>query len=135
VNRVCAGNWALFEGLDTAISKTATLTSMEETTVADACVFSPLRFDSLSCVKVAIEPISPSELPKMLDGLRKISKSYPLAHTKVEESGEHIIVGTGELYMDCILHDLRRMYSHIEIKVADPVACGNSFSDRYSHRF
>jgi len=57
----------------------------------------------------------------MLEGLRKINKSYPLAVTKVEESGEHIILGTGELYMDCILHDLRKMYAEIEIKVADPV--------------
>ena len=60
---------------------------------------------------MAVEPINPSELPKMLDGLRKIQKSYPLILTKVEESGEHIIIGTGELYMDCVLHDLRRLYA------------------------
>jgi U5 small nuclear ribonucleoprotein component len=83
--------------------------------------------------------VNPSELPKMLDGLRKVNKSYPLLNTKVEESGEHIILGTGELYLDCVMHDLRRMYSEIgwiffcsiffyikllsfkEIKVADPV--------------
>ncbi len=53
----------------------------------------------------------------MLDGLRKINKTYPLSVTKVEESGEHIIIGTGELYLDCVLHDLRKMYSEIEIKV------------------
>jgi U5 small nuclear ribonucleoprotein component len=50
-------------------------------------------------VKVACEPLQPSELPKMLDGIRKINKSYPLLTTKVEESGEHILIGTGELYM------------------------------------
>lgn len=31
------------------------------------------------------------------------------------------MLGTGEIYLDCILHDLRRMYSEIEVKVADPV--------------
>jgi U5 small nuclear ribonucleoprotein component len=31
-------------------------------------------------------------------------------------------VFTGELYIDCIMHDLRRMYSDIEVKVADPVS-------------
>jgi len=46
--------------------------------------------------------LNPSELPKLLAGLRKINKSYPLAETKVEESGEHIIIGTGELYLDSI---------------------------------
>lgn len=72
---------------------------------------------------MAIEPLIPSELPKMLEGLRKVNKSYPLLVTKVEESGEHILIGTGELYMDCVLHDLRRMYSEIEIKVSDPSVC------------
>jgi len=62
----------------------------------------------------------------MVEALRRISKSYPLAMTKVEESGEHVVLGTGELYMDCLLHDLRNLYSDIEIKVADPVV---SFSE------
>jgi len=57
----------------------------------------------------------------MVDGLRKVDKAYPLAATKVEESGEHIISGTGEVYLDCVLHDLRRLYGDLEIKVADPV--------------
>jgi len=30
--------------------------------------------------------------------------------------------GTGELYLDLVMHDLRQLYSEIEIKVADPVA-------------
>lgn len=72
-------------------------------------------------LKVAIEPVAPSELPKMLSGLRSINKSYPLAATKVEESGEHVLIGTGELYLDCVLHDLRKLFAEIEIKVSDPV--------------
>ena len=77
-----------------------------------------MKHNTVPVIKVAIEPLIPSELPKMLEGLRKVSKSYPLLVTKVEESGEHILIGTGELYMDCVLHDLRRMYSDIEIKVS-----------------
>jgi len=49
-----------------------------------------------------------------------VNKTYPLLGTKVEESGEHLVVGTGELYLDCVMHDLRFMYSEIEIKTADP---------------
>ena len=44
-----------------------------------------------------------------------------MAKTKVEESGEHVLYGTGELYLDCAMHDLRHMFSDIEVKVADPV--------------
>jgi len=44
-----------------------------------------------------------------------------LVTAQVEESGEHTILGTGELYMDCVMHDLRRMYTEVEVKVSDPV--------------
>lgn len=66
---------------------------------------------SCSVVKIATEPLNPSELPKMVEGLRKINKSYPLAVTKVEESGEHTILGTGELYLDSLMKDLRELYA------------------------
>ena len=48
-----------------------------------AQIFRPLKFNTCSVVKIAVEPHNPSELPKMLDGLRKVNKSYPLLTTKV----------------------------------------------------
>ncbi|XP_015280638.1 PREDICTED: 116 kDa U5 small nuclear ribonucleoprotein component [Gekko japonicus] len=119
VNRVPAGNWVLIEGVDQPIVKTATIT--EPRGNEEAQIFRPLKFNTTSVIKIAVEPVNPSELPKMLDGLRKVNKSYPSLTTKVEESGEHVILGTGELYLDCVMHDLRKMYSEIDIKVADPV--------------
>lgn len=120
INRVPAGNWILIEGIDQPIVKTATITT-DDATSEGALTFRPLKFNTKSVIKIAVEPVNPSELPKMLEGLRKVNKSYPLLSTKVEESGEHIILGTGELYLDCVMHDLRKMYSEIDIKVADPV--------------
>ncbi|CAN0493736.1 unnamed protein product [Laminaria digitata] len=35
---------------------------------------------------------------------------------QVEESGEHVVLGTGELYMDCLMHDLRVMYADAEVR-------------------
>ncbi|CAM1330636.1 EFTUD2 (predicted) [Pycnogonum litorale] len=119
VNRVPAGNWVLIEAIDQPIVKTATITDVTE--VEDLYIFKPLKFNTQSVMKIAVEPVNPSELPKMLDGLRKVNKTYPLLTTKVEESGEHVVLGTGELYLDCVMHDLRKMYSEIDIKVADPV--------------
>lgn len=118
---VPAGNWVLLSGVDNSIVKTATLVEPTKSAKDDAYIFRPVKQFYESVFKVAVEPINPSELPKMLDGLRKINKSYPLVTTKVEESGEHVILGTGELYMDCVLHDLRRLYADMEIKVSDPV--------------
>lgn len=118
---VPAGNWVLLGGVDNSIVKTATLVDKSLEDNEDAYIFKPLSHFTESVLKVAVEPINPSELPKMLDGIRKINKSYPLITTKVEESGEHIILGTGELYMDCVLHDLRRLYADMEVRVSDPV--------------
>ncbi|ORY31376.1 116 kda u5 small nuclear ribonucleoprotein component [Naematelia encephala] len=119
IDRATAGNLVLLSGVDSSISKTATIVAKD--IEDDLYIFRPIKHITTSVLKVAVEPIAPSELPKMLDGLRKINKSYPLVSTKVEESGEHVILGTGELYMDCVLHDLRRLFSEIEIKVSDPV--------------
>ncbi|EGS18878.1 116 kda u5 small nuclear ribonucleoprotein component-like protein [Thermochaetoides thermophila DSM 1495] len=118
---VPAGNFVLLGGVDNSIVKTATIVDKKFDNGEDAYVFKPLSHFTESVLKVAVEPINPSELPKMLDGIRKINKSYPLITTKVEESGEHIILGTGELYMDCVLHDLRKLYADMEVRVSDPV--------------
>jgi len=115
-----AGNWVLLGGVDSSIVKTATVVH-ESFVEEDIHVLEPLRFRTLPVMRTATEPLNPQDLPKMVEGLRKINKSYPLAVTKVEESGEHTILGTGELYLDCVLKDLRQMYSDIEVKVADPV--------------
>ncbi|KAJ4134991.1 hypothetical protein NW768_004600 [Fusarium equiseti] len=118
---VPAGNLVLLSGVDNSIVKSATILPPKLEDDEDAYIFRPITHFTESVLKVAAEPINPSELPKMLDGLRRIQKSYPLIKTKVEESGEHVILGTGELYMDCVLHDLRRLYADMDIKVSDPV--------------
>lgn len=126
IQQACAGNWVLLEGVDASIMKTATIVSKNN---SSPFIFRPLTFNTLSVIKISVEPLNPSELPKMVEGLRKINKSYPLLTTKVEESGEHVLIGTGELFLDCVLHDLRQMYSEIEIKVSDPIV---SFSETVS---
>ena len=121
VSGVPAGNLVLLSGIENSIVKTATVVAEKYPEDEDAYIFKPIRHFTESVFKVAVEPVNPSELPKMLEGLRKINKSYPLITTKVEESGEHVVLGTGELYMDCVLHDLRTLYAEMDIKVSDPV--------------
>ncbi|KAJ1921098.1 hypothetical protein H4219_000957 [Mycoemilia scoparia] len=120
VSGLGAGNWVYLGGIDNTIIKTATIADVS-INEGDLAIFRPLNILSIPVMKIAIEPVNPTELPKMLSGLRKINKTYPAAITRVEESGEHVLLGTGELYMDCMMHDLRKLYSEIEIKVADPV--------------
>jgi U5 small nuclear ribonucleoprotein component len=81
VDKLGAGNWILIDGVEQTINKTATITDVE---MQNMDIFKPLDFNSEAIIKVSCEPLNPSELPKMLEGLRKINKSYPLAKTKVE---------------------------------------------------
>jgi U5 small nuclear ribonucleoprotein component len=121
VNEASVGNWVLIGGVDNSIIKTATITDTNIDEDDPVYIMRPLRHDTVPVMKIAIEPVNPTELPRMLDGLRKINKSYSIVETKVEESGEHVVIGSGELYLDCILHDLRKLYSEIDIKISDPV--------------
>ncbi|ODV92382.1 hypothetical protein CANCADRAFT_86108 [Tortispora caseinolytica NRRL Y-17796] len=82
--------------------------------------FKPLEFINEPLVKVSVEPVNLSELPKMIEGLRDLNKTFPSLQTRVEESGEHILLGSGELYMDCVLYSLRKIHARIDIKVSDP---------------
>ena len=54
----------LLEGLDATISKTATVVAefLEE----EVHIFRPLQFQTQAVVKIAVEPLNPSELPKMV---------------------------------------------------------------------
>jgi len=110
------GTWVGIEGVDSVISKTATLVAVD----SDLSACTKLDLNSESVIKVAVEPLNPSDLPKLLEGLRKVSKCYPSVQTKVEESGEHILVGSSELQLDQVLHDLRTLYADVEIKVSEP---------------
>lgn len=121
VPSVPAGAWAVIGGVDENIVKTATLAAAGDARSAACGTFRALRHITEPVVRVAVEPLNPSELPKMVAGLRAITKTFPLVSMRVEESGEHVVIGTGELQLDCALHDLRRLYSDIEVKVADPV--------------
>jgi len=115
-----SGMLVAVKGVEQGVSKTATIVrpggagSVEHP-------FKPLQFDCTPTTKLAVEPLNPSELPKMVEGLRSVSRVYPLLQTKVEESGEHTLIGSGELYMDSVMKDLRQVYGEVEVKVADPV--------------
>ena len=118
VSHIPAGNLAMVKGIDCGISKTCTL--IDPSLLEHFKKSLGITYNTFSIIKIALEPLNPAELPKMLEGLRKCSKSYPLLETKVQETGEHVIIGTGELYMDNVLHDLRNLYTDIEIKLSDP---------------
>lgn len=122
VTRCGAGQIVLLRGISESIGKSATIVCTRSAHSRRARVLKPLMEQLTSgVVKVAVEPVRPAELPKMVVGLQKCMKTFPSLQSRVEDSGEHTIVGSGELYMDCVLRDLRENYGNVEVKVSDPV--------------
>lgn len=62
-------------------------------------------------MRVAVEPMNSADLPKLVEGMKRLSKSDPMVLCYTEESGEHIIAGAGELHLEICLKDLQvRMF-------------------------
>jgi elongation factor 2 len=80
-----------------------------------------MKFSVSSVVRVAVEPKNPADLPKLVEGLKRLAKSDPMVQCVIEESGEHIIAGAGELHLEICLKDLEEDHACIPIKKSDPV--------------
>jgi len=113
---VPCGNTVALVGVDQYILKSGTLTTLD-TAHNIAC----MKYSVSPVVKVAVKVKDGKELPKLVEGLKKLSKSDPLVVCTTEESGEHVIAGCGELHVEICLKDLREEYAQCEFIVSDPV--------------
>merc|ERR1712168_528269 len=80
-----------------------------------------MKFSVSPVVRVAVDCKNPSDLPKLVEGLKRLAKSDPMVQCIIEESGEHIIAGAGELHLEICLKDLEEEHANIPIKKSDPV--------------
>merc|ERR1712083_811353 len=110
------GNTVALVGIDQYILKSGTLTTLE-----DAHNIADMKYSVSPVVKVAVKVKDGKELPKLVEGLKKLSKSDPLVVCTTEESGEHVIAGCGELHVEICLKDLEEEYAKCPIKKGDPV--------------
>uniref|UniRef100_W5MGH7 Eukaryotic translation elongation factor 2b n=1 Tax=Lepisosteus oculatus TaxID=7918 RepID=W5MGH7_LEPOC len=53
--------------------------------------------------------------------MKRLAKSDPMVQCIIEESGEHIIAGAGELHLEICLKDLEEDHACIPLKKSDPV--------------
>mmetsp|Transcript_25234 Transcript_25234/g.63717 ORF Transcript_25234/g.63717 Transcript_25234/m.63717 type:complete len:849 (-) Transcript_25234:557-3103(-) len=117
VDSIPAGNTVGLVGIDQFLLKSGTLSDLE-----NAFPLKSMKYSVSPVVRVAIEPKNPSDLPKLVEGLKRLSKSDPLVQCKIEESGEHIIAGAGELHLEICLKDLQEDFMNgAEIRVSQPV--------------
>lgn len=52
-----------------------------------------MKFSVSPVVRVAVEPKIASDLPKLVEGLKRLARSDPMVQCIIEETGEHIIAG------------------------------------------
>jgi len=111
-----AGNTCALVGVDQYLLKTGTICTEE-----DAHTIKTMKFSVSPVVRCAVEPKSAADLPKLVEGMKRLSKSDPMVLCYTEESGEHIIAASGELHLEICLQDLQNDFMGSEVKVSDPV--------------
>lgn len=115
VDSIPAGNVVALQGLRGATAS-STITSLDTT-----MPFSALSYAVEPVVTIAIEAKSPSELPKLAEGLQLMELVDPSLLTKVnEETGEFLLSGTGELHLEIAVKDLQDLQK-IEVTQSEPI--------------
>ncbi len=113
---VPCGNTVGLVGVDAYLIKQGTISDHE-----DAHLIKAMKYSVSPVVRVAVEVKNASDLPKLVEGLRKLAKADPLVLCYTEESGEHIVAGCGELHIEICLKDLEEDYAKCELKKGQPV--------------
>jgi len=129
-----AGNIVGLVGIDQFLLKSGTLTTSET-----AHNMRVMRFSVSPVVQVAVEVKNAADLPKLVEGLKRLSKSDPCVQAWISDTGEHIVAGAGELHLEiclkvrifhplsheCLLkfvfQDLEEDHAGVPLKKSDPV--------------
>jgi len=119
VDSVSSGNTCALVGIDQYLVKQGTIADAEAT---ESHPIITMKYSVSPVVRVAVQPKNPNDLPKLVEGLKRLSKSDPLVQCSMEESGEHIIAGCGELHIEICLKDLAEDFMNgAPIVISDPV--------------
>jgi len=111
-----AGNIVGLVGIDQFLLKSGTITTSET-----AHNLKVMKFSVSPVVQVAVACKNPNDLPKLVEGLKRLSKSDPCVLTYTSESGEMIVAGAGELHLEICLKDLEEDHAQIPLIKGDPV--------------
>lgn len=111
-----AGNIIGLVGVDQFLLKSGTITTNEASHNMKV-----MKFSVSPVVEVAVEVKNANDLPKLVEGLKRLSKSDPCVLTYMSPSGEHIVAGTGELHLEICLSDLQNDHAGVSLKISPPI--------------
>ena len=118
VDEVSAGNIAAVLGLEKArAGETAVDAKYKEAAVP----FERMSYISEPVVTIAVEPKRSSDLPKLIDSLRKLAVEDPTLKVYInEETGEYLVSGMGTLHLEIVLWDLKQR-TGLDIVTSQPI--------------
>jgi len=111
------GNTIGLVGIDSYLLKSGTIC-----TDPDAHPIVTMKYSVSPVVRVAVEVKNASDLPKLMEGLKRLAKSDPLVLCFTAPTGEHIVAGAGELHLEICLKDLQEEFMKgAPLTVSEPV--------------
>ena len=116
IDDVPAGNILGLVGIDQFLLKSGTLTTSET-----AHNLKVMKFSVSPVVQRSVEVKNAQDLPKLVEGLKRLSKSDPCVLTFISPSGEHVVAGAGELHLEICLKDLEEDHAGVPLRISDPV--------------
>ena len=118
VTRVPAGNVCGIAGLDEVVLKSATLSSIPP----PLSPFTSLSFQSPPIMRVALEPESALDFPRLRAGLTLLSHADPNVVLSQTERGETVLVVSGELHLERCVRDLKDRFAvGVGVRVSEPL--------------
>jgi len=105
VPNVPAGNICVCSGIDQFLTKRGTYSGSK-----DNFPFRRGAFAVSPVVRVSLHPKNAKDLPKVVEGLRRLAKSCPLVEIALEDGGQHAMAGCGEEHMRLLKNDLEGEY-------------------------
>jgi elongation factor 2 len=111
------GNIIGLVGVDQYLLKSGTVTTSPE-----AYNFRDMKYSVSPVVRIAVEVCNAQDLPKLMEGLKRLAKSDPLVQVFTSATGEQIVAGAGELHLEICLKDLREDFMKgAPIKTSTPI--------------
>jgi elongation factor 2 len=118
IDQVSAGNIVAMLGLDKA---RAGETVVDIRYKDQMMPFEHLVYVAEPVVTIAIEPKRSSDLPKLVDALRKLAIEDPTLKVYInQETGEYLISGVGTLHLEIVLWDLKQR-TGLEVVTSPPI--------------
>lgn len=121
VQDIPVGNTVGLVGVDQYLLKAGTITDHEE-----CHPIVSMKYSVSPVVRTAVDVTNAADLPKLMEGLKRLAKSDPLVVCTTTPTGEHVIAAAGELHLEICIKDLRDDFMKgAPIKVSEPVVSFN----------